>query len=204
MSKKEEYSSMHMEIVEDMIVESLDKAALSMEQMLRIRVKPIINAFGIGPIRRMKEFDELGRFKVNLMKVAFRGEINGSLYFVINNHEMELINQVCLPESVNSTRTSQTKMMKHDFMSEIENLIANQSIAALSEFLGVQVIGEVPIIRNMRGDLVNDYLDNENEQINTQFYLKSTLKGMVVNISPHFIWLIDENFMRISKLNIVT
>src|SRR5690606_23463852 len=126
------------------------------------------------------------RFKVNLMKVAFRGEINGALYFVINNHEMDLINQTHLPESVISTRNSQAKMMKHDFMSEIENMIANQSIAALSEFLGVQVIGEVPIIRNMRGDLVNDYLSNENEQINTQFYVKSTLNGLVVNIAPHF------------------
>lgn len=193
-----------MEIVEDMITESLEKAANSMEQMLRIRVKPKITGLGPGPINRILEFDELGRFKVNLMKVAFNGEINGALYFVINNHEMELINQVCLPESVNATRTSQTKMMKHDFMSEIENMIANQSIAALSEFLGVQVIGEVPIIRNMRGDLINDYLSNENEQIDTQFFVKSTLKGMVVNIAPHFIWLIDENFMRISRLNIVS
>lgn len=201
---KEEFSPLHMEIVEDMIIESLDKAAKSMEQMLRIRVKPKITGFGLGPIRRIKEFDELGRFKVNLMKVAFRGEINGALYFVINNHEMDLINQTHLPESVISTRNSQAKMMKHDFMSEIENLIANQSIAALSEFLGVQVIGEVPIIRNMRGDLVNEYLGNENEQIDTQFYVKSTLNGMVVNIAPHFIWLIDENFMRISRLNIVT
>lgn len=193
-----------MEIVEDMIIESLDKAAVSMEQMLKIRVKPKITGLGLGPLRRMPEFDELGRFKVNLMKVAFRGEISGALYFVINTHEMDLINQVNLPEHVIATRNSQAKMMRHDFMSEIENLIANQSIAALAEFLGVSVIPEVPIIRNMRGDLVNDYMENENEQISTGFYVKSTLNGQVVNIAPHFIWLIDENFMRISKLNIVT
>ena len=193
-----------MEIVEDMILESLGKAATSMEQMLKIRVKPKITGFGQGPIRHIPEFDDLGRFKVNLMKVAFQGEINGALYFVINNHEMDLINRVNLPESIVSTRNTQTKLMKHDFMSEIENLIANQSIATLSEFLGVQVIPEVPIIRNMRGDLVNEYLKNENEQIQTQFYVKSVLTGVVVNISPYFLWLIDDNFMRISRLNIVT
>ena len=95
-------------------------------------------------------------------------------------------------------------MMKHGFMSEIENLIANQSIAALSGFLGVRAIPEVPIIRNRRSDLVNDYLENENEQINTRFYVKLILSGVVVNISPYFLWLIDENFIRISRLNIVT
>ena len=201
---KEEFSLIHMEIVEDIILESLDKAAVSMEKMLKIRIRPKIMGFGLGPIGRIPELDELGRFKVNLMRVAFRGEINGALYFVINNHEMDLINRVNLPESVVSKRNTQTKMMKHDFMSEIENMIANQSIVAISDLLGVQMIPEVPVIRNMRGDLVNDYLENENEQINTQFYVRSMLSGVVVNISPYFLWLIDKNFMRISKLNIVT
>ena len=67
---KEEFSSLHMEIVEDMISESLEKAAKSMEQMLKIRVKPKITGLGVGDLREIKEFDELGRFKVNLMKVS--------------------------------------------------------------------------------------------------------------------------------------
>lgn len=193
-----------MEIVEEMILESLEKAAGSMEQMLKIRVKPKVTGLGLGPIREIKEFDELGRFKVNLMRVAFKGEVNGALYFIINNHEMDLINRVVLPNDINLRRSSETKMIKHDFMSEIENLIANQSIATLSDFLGVEVLPDVPMIRNMRGDLVNGYLQNENERIETGFYVKSILTGVVVNISPYFIWLIDDNFMRLTKLNIVT
>ena len=202
--RKEEFSPLHMEIVEDMILESLDKAAKSMEQMLKIRIRPKITGFGLGAVREIKEFDELGRFKVNLMKVAFKGEINGALYFVINSHEMELINRVVLPNDVNLRRSSESKMIKHDFMSEIENLIANQSIASLSDFLGVEVLPDVPVVRNVRGDLVNGYLQNENERIGTDFYVKSLLTGVVVNISPYFIWCFDENFMKLVRLNIVT
>lgn len=197
-------SDIHYEIIEDMIRESLQKAAESMEQMLKIRVNSNLTYWGEGELKRIKEFDELGRFKVNLMKVAFRGEINGAFYFVINTHEMDLINKVCLPDDVNQTRSSHTKAMKHDFMAEIENLIANMSIAALSEFLGVEVIGEVPIVRIMKGELVNAYLENENELNQTRFFVKSTLKGVVVNIAPHFLWMIDENFIRITKLNTVS
>lgn len=196
-------SEIHLEIIEEMISESLSKAAQSMEQMLRIRVEPDLVQFGEGQLRYIREFDDLGRFKVNLMKVAFHGEINGAFYFVINNHEMDLINSVCLPDDITGSRNSHTKMMKHDFMSEIENLIANMSIAALSEFLGVQVIGDVPIVRNMKGELVNSYLENENEINKTEFFVNSTLNGTVVNISPHFLWMIDENFIRITKLNTV-
>jgi len=197
-------SSVHLTIIEEMITQSLEKAAQSMEQMLRIRVKPEIIQFGEGELKPLHEFDDLGRFKVNLMKVAFKGEINGAFYFVINSHEMDLINQVNLPDDITYSRSSEHKMMRNDFMSEIENLIANMSIAALSEFLGVEVTGEVPIVRNMKGELVNSYLENENEQNQTNFFVKSTLNGVVVNISPHFLWMIDENFVRITKLNTVS
>lgn len=201
---KANITGIHKEIIEDMINQALAKAAESMGKMLKIRMSPDLIDYGEGRLNRIREFDDLGRFRVNLMKVAFKGEINGAFYFIINTPEMELINKVCLPDSVSSSRTSQNKMMKHDFMTEIENLIASQSIAALSEFLGVQLLGEVPLVRIIKGELVNNYLENENDQNKTQFFVKSNLNGIAVNISPYFIWMIDENFMKMSRLNIVT
>lgn len=197
-------SRIHLDIIEEMIRESLAKAAESMGQMLKIRVAPRLIQYGEGLLKPIPDFDELGRFKVNLMKVAFKGEINGAFYFIINSHEMDLINQVCLPKDVTASRSSHNKMIKHDFMSEIENLIANMSIAALAEFLGVEIYGDVPLVHNMKGELVNAYLENENLQNQTSFYVKSTLNGAVANIAPHFLWMIDENFVRITKLNVVS
>ncbi|MFK7953212.1 MAG: hypothetical protein AB8B73_10230 [Ekhidna sp.] len=194
----------HKNIIEGMINEALAKAADSMGKMLKIRMSPDLIDYGIGRLHKVREFDDLGRFRVNLMKVAFKGEICGAFYFVINTPEMELINKVCLPDEITEGRSSVNKMMKHDFMSEIENLIASQSIAALSDFLGVQLLGEVPLVRIIKGELVNDYLENENDQVKTQFFVKANLKGVAVNISPYFLWMIDENFMKVSRLNIVT
>lgn len=187
-----------------MINEALAKAAESMGKMLRIRMSPDLIDYGEGELHNIRAFDDLGRFKVNLMKVAFNGEISGAFYFIINTPEMELINKVCLPDSVSMSRSSENKMMKHDFMTEIENLIASQSITALSDFLGVQLLGEVPIVRIIKGELVNKYLENENKIIKTRFFVRSNLHGVAVNISPYFIWMIDENFMKMSRLNIVT
>jgi hypothetical protein len=39
---------------------------------------------------------------------------------------------------------------------------------------------------------------------NTAFYVQSMLAGQVVNISPFFIWLLDEKFIEKLRLNIVT
>ena len=203
-SGKDKLSEAHLQVYRDMIEEALGKAALAMGQMLKIRMNYDLMDFGPGLLEPIEEFDHLGRFKVNVVKVAFEGEIKGAFYFIINVHETQLINTVCLPESVNSTRSSETKMMKHDFMTEIENLIASMSVTEISEFLGVQLEMQVPQMRSLKGEDVNEYLDNQNNLNRTQFFVKSTLNGVAVNISPYFIWMIDENFINISKQNIVT
>ncbi|MEQ9404954.1 MAG: hypothetical protein RIM99_15285 [Cyclobacteriaceae bacterium] len=201
--RKDTITDAHLEVYREMIEEALAKAALSMGQMLRIRVEYDLIDFGPGLLEKIEEFDDLGRFKVNVVKVAFNGEIKGAFYFIINVHETQLINKVCLPDAVNTTRNSEASMMKHDFMTEIENLIASMSITEISEFLGVQLLMEVPQMRTMKGEEVNEYLDNQNEVNRTQFFVKSTLNGVAVNISPYFIWMIDENFINISSQNIV-
>ncbi|MEP5613942.1 MAG: hypothetical protein ABJP45_16945 [Cyclobacteriaceae bacterium] len=193
----------HLEVYQEMVEEALEKAARAMGQMLRIRMKYDLMDFGQGLLEPIDEFDLLGRFKVNIVKVAFEGEIRGAFYFIINVHETELINRVCLPETITTTRTSETTNMKNDFMTEIENLIASMSITEISEFLGVQLHMQVPQMRTMKGDEVNEYLDNQNNVNRTDFFVKSTLKGVVVNISPYFIWMIDENFIKVSSQNIV-
>jgi len=193
----------HLEVYQEMVEEALEKAARAMGQMLRIRMKYDLMDFGQGLLEPIDEFDLLGRFKVNIVKVAFDGQIKGAFYFIINVHETELINRVCLPETITTTRTSETTNMKNDFMTEIENLIASMSITEISEFLGVQLHMQVPQMRTMKGDEVNEYLDNQNNVNRTEFFVKSTLKGVVVNISPYFIWMVDENFIKVSSQNIV-
>lgn len=200
---KSKVAQAHLQVLQEMIEEALKKAAASMEQMLKVRMGYDLIDFGFGMLDSIDEFDLLGRFKVNIVKVAFNGEIGGAFYFIINIHETQLINQVCLPDDVNNTRSSETKMMKHDFMTEIENLIASMSITEISEFLGAQINMEVPQMRTMKGEEVNQYLDNQNEVNRTKFFVKATLNGLAVNISPYFIWMMDDNFVKVSGENIV-
>ena len=201
--KKEKVTEAHLKVYKEMIVEALEKAAFAMGQMLRIRMHYDLKDFGYGMLDKIEEFDDLGRFKVNVVKVAFIGDVKGAFYFIINVHETQLINTVCLPENITTTRTSETTLMKNDFMNEIENLIASMSITELSEFLGVKLKMTVPQMRTIKGEDVNEYLDNQNNINRTKFYVKSTLNGTAVNVSPYFIWMLDEKFVDVSNQNIV-
>lgn len=193
-----------LDFIRELVKDALEKSAKSMEQMLKIRISPELLGLGNGFCGSIKELDQLGRFKVHMVKVKFQGEINGAFYFIINDHEVDLINRVCLPDSFNSDKRTENKMMKHGFMAEIENLIAALSLKEISEFLGVQMMGGVPEVQILRGSEVNEYLYKENIGFNTAFYVQSVLGSKVVNISPFFIWLLDERFIEKLRLNIVT
>lgn len=193
------------ELLEELVESALSKSADAMGKMLKIRIKSNLLDFGLGRLRSISGFDELGRFKVHLVKVQLKGEVGGAFYFVINAHEVDLINQVCMPEGMRMAGTvSENKLMKHGFMSEIENMIAALSIGEISEFLGVQLLSEVPEVMILQGDEVNEFLLNENFNANTAFHVKSELTGVVVNISPFFLWMLDQTFLDKLRLNIVT
>ena len=102
-------------------------------------------------------------------------------------------------------KTAQDIEMKHtNFEAEI---LGNQIIIELPDNItaGRFEIGNLNNIYNFNTDQKQGYivLENENEQNQTGFFVRSTLNGVVVNIAPHFLWMIDENFVRITKLNTV-
>lgn len=172
-----------------------------MEKMLKIRVVAPHIDFNKGTLNKIPEFDMLGRFKAHLVKLVFSGDIQGAFYFVILDHEVDLINSVCLPAEFQSERRTENKLMKHGFMSEIENVIAALSMKEISEYMGVQLDLKVPQIQIIPGNELNAFFEKENKIYKTAFHVKSILQGVAVNVSPYFIWILDDNFLSILKLN---
>jgi len=201
LKKEEKLTSAQLGIIREMLENTLDQAATSMGSMLRIRMKVELLGFGDRPFESITEFDSLGRFRVHVVKVKLKGQIRGAFYFLINGHEVELINSVSLPVSLSPSTNSQNRQMKKGFMTEIENMIAALSITEISDFLGVELLGGVPETTVMEGRLINDYLIEEMIDNKTAFHVTSLLSGVAVNIAPYFIWMLDENFSRTLKLN---
>jgi len=189
------------ELIGEMVHSAIEKSVGSMGQMLKIRIRATEIEYGPSEIPYVSELEDLGRFKVHMVKMLFNGDINGAFYFIMNDHEVDLINTVCLPKELKSTLRSENKLMKHGFMSEIENVISALCIKEMSEFLGAQMQIQVPEINIMPGDEINEYLFTENRNLKTAFYVKAMLQGKVVNISPIFLWMVDDSFLKILNLN---
>ncbi|MCP4459817.1 MAG: hypothetical protein GY816_17615 [Cytophagales bacterium] len=201
MAEEEKLTGTQLTIIREMLNDTLNQAATSMGDMLRVRMKVELLGFGDRPFDAITEFDSLGRFRVHVVKVALKGQIGGAFYFLINGHEVELINSVSLPQVISPGTNSQNRQMKKGFMTEIENMIAALSIAEISDFLGIELLGGVPETIIMEGGLINDYLIDEMVDNKTAFHVTSLLSGVAVRIAPYFVWMLDENFIRTLKLN---
>ncbi|WP_258101827.1 hypothetical protein [Marinoscillum pacificum] len=189
------------ELVSELVNNALVKAVDSMAKMLKIRVDASHVDFNTGDVDTFPDLDLLGRFKAHLVKLVFSGDIRGAFYFIILDHEVDLINSVCLPEEFKSDKRTENKLMKHGFMSEIENVIAALSMKEISEYLGVQLELKVPQIQIIPCNQINEYFEKENKIYKTAFHVSSVLKGVAVNVSPYFIWILDQNFLDILRLN---
>lgn len=172
-----------------------------MEKMLKIRIQTPVVESGTGPMGPISELHNLGRFKAHLVKLVFSGDIRGAFYFIILDHEVDLINSVCLPQEFQSDKRTESKLMKHGFMSEIENVIAALSMKEISEYLGVQLDLKVPQIKILPCDKIDEFFEKQNKIYKTAFHVKSLMEGVAVNVSPYFIWLLDANFIDILRLN---
>jgi chemotaxis protein CheY-P-specific phosphatase CheC len=195
------FSEEQREIVAELVTMALNKAVTSMEQMLRVRIKANHIKYNLGPLEHIPELDQLGRFKAHVVKLLFVGDIRGAFYFVILDHEVDLINAVCLPEQFKSEKRTESKLMKHGFMSEIENVIAALAVKEISDALGVQLELRVPKIQILSGVEINEFFEKENKIHKTAFHVKSVLEGQAVNISPLFIWVMDDRFLDVLRLN---
>ncbi|MGB3467744.1 MAG: hypothetical protein WBA74_20830, partial [Cyclobacteriaceae bacterium] len=112
-------------------------------------------------------------------------------------------NKACLPEDVTSSINHANKEMKNGFILEIENILAARAVMEIADFLGVDILGGVPEVSIMKGHEVNDFLKKESQVYEDGFYMEAMLKGLDLDISPYVIWMIDKNFVRKLRENIV-
>jgi chemotaxis protein CheY-P-specific phosphatase CheC len=196
-------SEEHRDILHDFGTDTLNKAVNALGDMLKIRLSCSYFYLGVGPLKPMLEWDELGEFTVHVAKYGFLGDIDGAFYFIARHPDIEMLRDAAMSSHKDWDEKSLRKAIRLGVVSEIENLVASISITEIASFLGVDITGRVPKIITLKSYEVNDYLQSENLRIPTAFHLRAVISGVVVPIAPHFVWMMDRSFNDILMKNVV-
>ena len=182
------------EVATKLINGGLSMAKTSMEQILQspITIKKI--DYGKDTLTPQR-YEKPEGDNVHLLKTELMGDLKGSCHLIFTSDEVDKVNKACLPPKILSDDSDQAKMMKMGFLTEIDNMVAAAVITEFANFLGLELYGKVPSLHVLETMDVNDYLDSESELYNTVIHFKAIFHGTELEISPHFVWMVQDEFV---------
>jgi len=184
------------EVATKLINGGLSMAKTSMELILQspIAIEKVDygdEAQGLG-----NKYNLPGDHNVSLLKTELMGDLKGSCHLIFTSDEVDKINKACLPQKVLADDSEQAKMMKLGFLTEIDNMVAAAVITEFANFLGLDLYGQVPSLHVVKSSEVNDYLGKESEVFDTVIHFKAIFNGSELEITPHFVWMVQDEFMK--------
>ncbi len=128
-----------------------------------------------------------------LLTTHIRGEFQGKAYLVFSEKEVDKLLLKNFPASIRENPAERTNVI-NDFLLEIDNIISASVITQFANLLKRNIYGDVPTLDIMPNTELNDFLRKNNPGELKIFYFNSKFVTKNVDISPEFIWLLDDRF----------
>lgn len=191
-----------LEIASKLVFDGLSMAKKSMEQILQspITIEKIDYSDSVA--------SALPKYKINssdtvhVIKTQLIGELKGISHLIFSDDEVNKVYRACLPASIIESNSTESKMMKIGFLTEVDNMMAAAVITEFSNFLGLEMYGHVPSMHVVKGSEVNAFLEKESGEFDAVIHFKAIFHGVELDISPDFVWVFQEEFVNKIK-NIV-
>jgi chemotaxis protein CheY-P-specific phosphatase CheC len=193
-------SESEFQVASKLIFEGLSMAKSSMEQILQspITIEKIDYEDHKPGIHRFVEEEE---GNVHLIKTELMGELKGISHLIFSEKEVSKLYAACLPPSVLNDDSKESEIMKMGFLTEIDNMVAAAVITEFSNFLNLEIYGQVPSLAVIPSKGVNEYLETESRDFDSIVHFKAIFHGKELDISPDFVWVFNSKFVdRIKNL----
>lgn len=182
-----------LKVATKLIFEGLSMAKASMEMILQSPISIEQIEYGTSDL-------DLNRFgnensDVHVIKTALMGELKGTSHLIFSENEVQKLYQSCLPENIVKDDSKESTIMKLGFLTEIDNMVSAAVITEFSNFLGVEIYGNVPSLKVIKPTQINEYLEEESSELEQIIHFKAVFHGKELDICPDFIWVFHNKFV---------
>ena len=188
-----ELNKVELDITKEIINIGLSKAADSLSFFIRekVLIKLIdikFNSQNYSPISKKNDAQ-----KSYVLTTYIRGDISGKSLLVFNESEVEKLIDANLPDSIKSNPVEKVNMTDAILL-EVDNIITASVITQFANILQCKLYGDVPTLNVIPEKELNQYLNETNPHKLNIMYFNSQFITNHLDISPEFIWLMDDSF----------
>lgn len=186
-------------VAERLMKFGLAKGALSLEMMVGSPVVMKSIDVGIPNVGGLNQYTKKEAQKLYLLKTDLVGDLKGFCHLIFSDDDVQKIQKKCLPEDIMAGNNSQSRLMKLEFMTEIDNMVAGAVVTQLANYLNLEVYGNVPILTTMQADETNAFIDGESKEASAGHVMKTVFHLPEMNVFAEFVWLFQDKFEEMIK-----
>ncbi|PIB34539.1 hypothetical protein BFP72_03490 [Reichenbachiella sp. 5M10] len=184
-------------IAERLMKFGLAKGALSLEMMVGSPVVMKNVELGLPSVKGVHQYTNKEDQKLYLLKTELVGDLKGFCHLIFSEEDVHKVQTKCLPPDIMEGNNSQSRLMKLEFMTEIDNMVAGSVVTQLANYLNLEVYGNVPILTTMQAAEANSHIDAESVDHNSTHLVKTVYHVPELNIFAEFVWLFQDRFIEL-------
>lgn len=129
-----------------------------------------------------------------LLTTEIFGEVNGKSYLYFTKEEADLITR--------AVPTAKGLDLKQEFLKEVDNILSASVITKLSNQLGKQMYGDIPILIEQTSASLHGLVEDDFSEIAERVYINSSrflLEGYP-RLQPLFVWVLNPIILSSNKI----
>lgn len=129
-----------------------------------------------------------------ILTTEIRGDLQGICYLVFSEEEVNKILGVSLPQSILDDK-EKLAVMSDAILLEMDNIIVASVVTQFSNSFQYKMYGDVPRLSKSDCNGFKDLMKKENSGREKFIYFKSAMHTKELDISPDFLWMLNDNFI---------
>ena len=195
-------------VAERLLKYGLAKGTLALEMVVQSPVVMKQLEMSLPSVKGVTQYSNKTEQKSHLLKTELVGDLKGFCHLIFSDEDVSKIQHKCLPSSLLEENNSQSRLMKLEFMTELDNMVAGAVVTELANYLELEMYGNVPALNVVNSDEVNEYINQEAIEMDAHHAIRGIMHIPELNVFGEFVWLFQDrivelvqNFSKTEKAN---
>lgn len=180
-----------------MLINAIDNAAVSMNMMLGSEVKVSNINFSFKEENKIVQYSNKLDKGVHILKTDMMGSLVSTSYLVLSPTDVKKILEKCLPNEALKTNNPENIALQEGFLLELDNIVTAGTITVFANQLDEMIYGDVPQLLVLDKINTNTYIDAEINAKGFKNCINAEVKVEDLDIELDFIWLFNDSFFKL-------